>query len=145
MYNKVIVAVDFSPSSKRVMDRAIKLVENDIEKLHVVHVVEPVPVVWGMHTYAIDPIDLQNKILEGSKISMQQFAENFGIPEERQHTLIGPPAPCIREFQSDIKADAIVIGSHGHSGWKIVLGSTTNSLLHGANVDVLTVHVPDDN
>ncbi|MCG8414674.1 MAG: universal stress protein [Pseudomonadales bacterium] len=145
MYKKVLVAVDFSTGSQKIMKRAIELVANDIEKLHLVHIVESVPVVWGMHSYAIDPVDLQNKVLEGSRISMQEFAKGFNIPEDRQQVIIGTPAPTIREYQSDIGADAIVIGSHGHSGWKIMLGSTANSLLHGATVDVLTVHVPDEN
>lgn len=144
MYNKVIVAVDFSDSSQKVMERARELVEADTDKLHVAHVVESVPVVWGAHSYAIDPIDLQKKIMDGAKASILQFAEKFDIPKEQQHVLLGKPATKIRELQNEIGADAIVIGSHGHSGWKILLGSTATSLLHGAEVDVLTVHVSDE-
>ncbi len=144
MYKKLIVAVDFSDSSQKIMERAKELVKADIDKLHVVHVVESVPVVWGAHSYAIDPIDLQKKILDGARATMLQFAEKFDIRKEQQHVLQGKPATKIRELQDEIDADAIVIGSHGHSGWKIVLGSTATSLLHGAKVDVLTVYVSDD-
>ena len=62
-------------------------------------------------------------------------------PPHRTHTLLGAPAPEIRNLASEIGADAIVMGSHGHSGWKILLGSTAIKVLHGATCDVLTVHV----
>ncbi len=35
------------------------------------------------------------------------------------------------------------IGSHGRSGWKLLLGSTANKLLHGAHCDILTLRVGD--
>lgn len=41
------------------------------------------------------------------------------------------------------QVDAILIGSHGHSGWKVMLGSTAKNILHGATCDVLTVYLSD--
>lgn len=143
MYNKVIVAVDLSESAERVVKRAAELVGNDLGKLQLAHVVEPIPTVWGMESYAINPLDLQEKILESSAGLLSELADKCSIPKAQQHTLLGEPAAKIRELQNDIGADAIVIGSHGHSGWKIMLGSTAIKLLHGATVDVLTVYVPD--
>ncbi|MDA1370781.1 MAG: universal stress protein [Proteobacteria bacterium] len=144
MYNKVIVAVDFSDSSRRVVDRALELVGNDLNRLEIAHVVEPIPTVWGMESYSINPIDLQNKILESSANLLQELGDKTGIDKSRQHTLLGTPAVKIRELQDQLKADAIVIGSHGHSGWKVMLGSTAVKLLHGATVDVLTVFIPEE-
>jgi universal stress protein A len=37
--------------------------------------------------------------------------------------------------------DLIVIGTHGRSGIKLLLGSTANSVLHGVKQDVLAVRV----
>lgn len=143
MYNKVIVAIDFSESSQHVIDRAKEFVGNDVSKLELVHVVEPIPTVWGMESYTLDPIELQDKILESSSQNLVEIGEKNGIERTRQHTLLGSVADKIRELQDEMSADAIVIGSHGHSGWKLLLGSTANSLLHGATVDVLTVYVKD--
>ena len=64
MYNKVVVAVDLSDSSKKIIDAALNLVGNDPDKLALAHVVEPIPSVWGMESYAMDPIELQQKILD---------------------------------------------------------------------------------
>jgi universal stress protein A len=35
----------------------------------------------------------------------------------------------------------VVLGTHGQKGVQILLGSTANSVLHGANCDVLVVRV----
>ncbi len=144
MYNKVIVALDLSDSSQKVVDTAIELVGGDLSKLTLAHAVEPIPTVWGMESYAIDPIELQGKIVDSAKGLLDEFATKVNIGKSHQHTMLGDPATEIRKFAAEQNADAIVMGSHGHSGWKLMLGSTATKLLHGATCDVLTVHVTDD-
>ncbi len=139
MYDRVIVAVDFSDCSQTVIDRAIELVAGNLDILELVHVTESVPKVWGMESYAMSPNELEEKMLEKSKELLDELGAKNGI--ERRHTIIGEPAAKIRELKETLHANAIVIGSHGHSGWKLILGSTAVSLLHGATCDVLTVYV----
>ncbi len=141
MYNKVIVAIDLSEETEAVLDRALELVGAQAEKLVLAHVVEPVPVVWGMESYAIDPMNLQQQIVDHAAARLAEVADKYGVRRANIHTLLGSPATEIRDLAESQKADAIVIGSHGHSGWKVMLGSTANKLLHGASCDVLTVHV----
>ena len=103
------------------------------------HVVEPIPKIWGMESYATNPDDLQDKILEKTKEMLNELGDKIGITE--RSVMLGEPASKIRELQATYEADAIVIGSHGHSGWKLMLGSTAINPLHGATCDVLTVYV----
>ena len=42
-----------------------------------------------------------------------------------------------------LKADLIIVGSHGRHGVRLLLGSTANAILHGAKCDVLAVRIPD--
>jgi len=144
MYEKVIVAIDFADSSQLVIDRALELVNKESDRLVLVHVVEPIPQVWGMESYAMNPADLQQQIVDSSTKLLAKHADSAGLASNEQYTLLGSPAVEIRELQQQQNADAIVIGSHGHSGWKVMLGSTANKLLHGAICDVLVVHVGDD-
>ncbi|MFT7470435.1 MAG: universal stress protein A [Kiritimatiellia bacterium] len=144
MYNNVIVAIDLSEESQKVVNAALELVNKDQRKLALVHAVEPIPVVWGMETYTIDPVDLQQQILDHADSLLADLADKVGIDKSNIHTVLGTPAPEIRKIASELGADAIVIGGHGHSGWKVMLGATANKLLHGATCDVLTVHVGDD-
>ena len=47
----------------------------------------------------------------------------------------------IHTLANEINTDLIVIGTHGRSGLKLLLGSTANSVLHSAKQDVLAVRI----
>ena len=49
----------------------------------------------------------------------------------------------ILNMAEEENVDLIVIGSHGRSGIQLLLGSTANTVLHGAPCDVLAVRVKD--
>lgn len=143
IYHELLVAVDLSEESDRVLRRALQVVDNDVTRLSVIHVVEPVAAAYPIDAYAINMTRLQEEALSIAAGRLAEFAGNYGIPESRQYTLMGPPATEIRNKAEEAGADLIVIGSHGTSGWKLLLGSTANKVLHGAKCDILTVRVGD--
>ncbi|MGI9252020.1 MAG: universal stress protein [Pseudohongiellaceae bacterium] len=144
MYKKVLVAVDLSKDSRRVIDVAMRAANNDKERLHLVHVVEPVAAAYSMDVYAVNISELQQEAINMAEQRLAGVGKELGLAENQVHTVLGPPAPEIRKLVGEVGADAIVIGSHGHSGWKILLGSTAIKVLHGATCDVLTVHVGEE-
>jgi len=144
MYNTILVAVDLSKDSEKVIDKAVATVKGDAKKIHLVHVVEPVAAAYSMDIYAVNINELQQEAISLAEQKLKEVAERLGIPTEQVHTLLGSPAPEVRNLATEIEADAIVMGSHGHSGWKILLGSTATKVLHGATCDVLTIHVGSD-
>ncbi|MEQ8954751.1 MAG: universal stress protein [Gammaproteobacteria bacterium] len=140
MYKKILVAIDLSNDSQKVIDRAKEIAE-DNDKLHLVHVVEPVAAAYSMDIYAVNINELQQEAITFAEQRLEKLAEESGLKKDQVHTLLGAPGPEIRNLAAELTADAIVIGSHGHSGWKILLGSTAIKVLHGSTSDVLTVHV----
>lgn len=140
-YKKLLVAVDASGESDHVVSRALEIVAGDSEKLHLLHVVEPVAAAYPIDAYAINMARLQEEALEIAQKRLAEIAGRFSIPSDRQTTLMGPAAAKIRETAEEQGVDLIVIGSHGTSGWKLLLGSTANKVLHGAHCDILTVRV----
>lgn len=143
MYNKILVAVDLSNDSQKVIDTAVRMANKDAKKLHLVHVVEPVAAAYSMDIYAVNINELQQEAINLAEKKLESIGKDLGVSKDHVHSLLGAPAPEIRNLAAEIGADAIVIGSHGHSGWKILLGSTAIKVLHGATCDVLTVHVGD--
>lgn len=143
MYNTVLVAVDLSNDSRKVIDKAVELA-GECSKLHLVHVVEPVAAAYSMDIYAVNVSELQQEAIKFAEQKLEKIGTELSISSDRVHTLLGAPGPEVRNLASELNADAIVIGSHGHSGWKILLGSTAIKVLHGAACDVLTVHVGED-
>lgn len=144
MYSTILVAIDLSKDSEKVIDKAVATVKGDAKKIHLVHVVEPVAAAYSMDIYAVNINELQQEAISLAEQKLKQIAERLNIPEDQVHTLLGSPAPEVRNLAAEIKAEAIVMGSHGHSGWKILLGSTATKVLHGATCDVLTIHVGND-
>lgn len=144
MYNNILAAVDLSKDSLKVIDKAMAAANGDNSNIHLVHVVEPVAAAYSMDIYAVNINELQQEAIAMAEQKLKEIAKRLGIDETKVHTLLGAPGPEVRNLAAEVKADAIVIGSHGHSGWKILLGSTAIKVLHGATCDVLTVYVGDE-
>ncbi|CAN5386307.1 universal stress protein [soil metagenome] len=57
--------------------------------------------------------------------------------------LFGSPDSRIVETSEDLKADLIIIGSHGYKRWeRLLLGSVSDSVVHHAHCSVLVVRSP---
>ncbi len=144
MYENILVAIDLSNDTQTVIDKAISLTGGDKAKLSLVHVVEPVAAAYSMDIYAFNVNELQQEAIKFAEQRVTELSEKLGLSANKAHTILGSPGAEIRNLAKEIQADAIVIGSHGHSGWKILLGSTAIKVLHGATCDVLTVHVGEE-
>lgn len=140
-YKKVLVAIDLSNESTKVIARARELVGGDSSRLSLVHVVEPVAAAYPIDAYAMNISRMQEEALAIATERMEEIGKQYDIPAQRQHTVVGSAATEIRALAQECVADLIVIGSHGRSGWKLLLGSTANKVLHGAHCDILTVRV----
>lgn len=140
-YHSVLVAVDLSNESARIIERAVDLAAGDSGRLYLAHVVEPVAAAYPIDAYAINMTKLQEEAMAIASQRLAGIAEKHGIPADRQLVLAGAAATEIRSKAEEIGADLIVIGSHGTSGWKLLLGSTANKVLHGASCDIMTVRV----
>lgn len=140
-YQKILVAIDLSNESKKVITRAKKLAGGDCAKLHLVHVVEPIAAAYPIDAYAINVSKMQEEAMQIAKDRLADIGKESAIDATQQHIVVGSAATEIRSMAQELEADLIVIGSHGRSGWKLLLGSTANKVLHGSECDILTVHV----
>lgn len=139
-YHTILIAIDFSKDSNEVAKRAVSIAQSHHSGLHVVHVSEPMTLAYNENVL-VDLTNVEKEVEDHAKLQLQKFGDRFHIPESHQHFLIGSPAKKIHELANKIIADLIVIGSHGRSGFALLLGSTANSVLHGSKCDVLAVRV----
>lgn len=140
-YQKILVAIDLSNESEKVIKRAKKLAGGDCGKLHLVHVVEPIAAAYPIDAYAINISKMQEEAMQIAKDRLADIGTECAIDVAHQEVVVGSAATEIRSMAQELGADLIVIGSHGRSGWKLLLGSTANKVLHGSECDILTVHV----
>ena len=143
-YQKILVAVDLSTESDLVLRKAQLVAGQDVD-MHVVYVQEPMDNVYvGIvpQSAAFSGLgDLEAQLGEELKEKLTILGEKFKLPADRLHILHGSPAHEIHRFAKDNGSQLIVIGTHGQKGLQLLLGSTANSVLHGAGCDVLSVRI----
>ncbi len=143
MYQKIVAALDFSENNDKVLGSALKLANNDPSELHLIHVVQPITEGYALNVYSKNFLALEEEALESATEKLAKIAETKNIPSGQIRIIVGDRAGEIRKLAEEIGAEVIVIGSHGYSGQKRLLGATANKLLHGAKCDMLTVHATE--
>lgn len=138
-YNIILAAVDLSDEAGKVARRAANMALLANAQLHLVHVVEPVNFAYGTDV-PIDFSSIQDEIQKQAESQLTALAGSLGITAI-QHLAAGRAEVEIHALAEKINADLIVVGSHGRHGLALLLGSTANSVLHGAKSDVLAVRV----
>ena len=139
-YNNVLVAIDCSEDSQKILERASALCTGGGGKLHILHVIEPLALAYGADV-PMDVTDLQASLVTQARESAIKYARIFDVPEAQIHVELGSIEKTIQEKADEIGADLIVIGSHTRSGLALLFGSTARGLVPGAHCDVLAIKV----
>ena len=141
-YAIILVAVDLSDESSAVVSRATAIAVNNDSQLHLIHVIEPLSFAYG-GDIPMDFSGIQDEIQQQASSQLKRFGETHTIDEDHQHIILGRPEVEVHSKAQELGVDLIVIGSHGRHGLALLLGSTANGVLHGAQCDVLAVRVGD--
>lgn len=143
-YKQILLATDLSEETAAIIAAAQSMASQDRAKLSIVHVVEHTPVVYGGGEFSI-PLDmsLEEHLTQNAKKALSQLANYAHISPEDQYVTHGSVKHEIIELADKLKADLIIVGSHGHSGIGLLLGATANAILHAAKCDVLAVRVAE--
>ncbi len=142
-YKHILIGIDLSPESHKVADRAKAIADAFGAKMSLIHVIEPLSFAYG-GDLPLDFSSIQDEIQHQARKQLSNLASNLAIPNERQYLVLGRPEREIRSTAETIEADLIMVGSHGRHGFALLLGSTSNGVLHGARCDVLAVHVDQE-
>jgi universal stress protein A len=137
-YQRILVAIDVYSEYDKVIKRAL-CVAKTASQLSVVFVTLPTTY-FQPYINAVGG-DYVADIHKQAKIRLGEIAQKNDIPSKQLYLPIGNAAEEIHTLADEINADLIVLGTHGRSGLKLLLGSTANSVLHGAKQDVLAVKV----
>ncbi len=144
-YQRIVIAVDFSPACKQVLTRGIELATQNQAAVFLVHVVEFLPPIdFGYEPIIVpDWYSNEEEIVKQAEESLAQLANEHSINTDHTIVLTGIPKTEITQHARDKQADLIVIGSHGRHGIQRILGSTAYPVLHNAECDVLAVRIVD--
>jgi nucleotide-binding universal stress UspA family protein len=142
----IVVATDFSPTAELAIARAKELAREHGARIVLVHAITLQPFAAGGPELGTLPRDFEYQVREASAKRLEDLAEEIrgeGIEvEAKVHS--GLPAATANSVAEEARADLMVIGTRGLSGFKhLVLGSTAEEIIRHAPCPVLTVHPGD--
>ena len=148
MLKHILIPTDFSDCSSRALKLGLAMAEKFDAKAYVLHASAHIdrssfsdPRVLQMVGDMLD--DEAKRLAEAAEEQMLNLVKEIGeVDENRVHYRVvqGSPATSILEVAADVKADLIVMGTHGRSGvGDLLLGSTAERITRKANCAVMTI------
>lgn len=141
-YKHILVGLDLSTESQQVVNRVKFLFDNTNTKISICHILEPLAFTYG-GDIPVDLSDVQTQLQDQAKERLSALGAELNVSAEDQHVILGHPAQEMQSMAKNFNMDLIVVGSHGRHGLSLIFGSTSNSVLHGAECDVLAVRITE--
>ena len=139
-YRRVLVPVDLSAASPRVIAQALRLAP--AAEFVLLHVFE-VPFEAKLRYASVDAATLDHYRLvtrDEALQAMQRLCDEAALPAGRTHQLVvhGDPAAQVMQIEQEQECDLIVIGKHGEGALpEFLIGSVTEQVLAESQADVL--------
>ena len=137
-YQSVLCAVDLSPNSFPVLETAKSI--TDKSNIQVLHICEHPITGYGEQTGNNLRVT-EAQIRQSAFPALKDIVEAAELNVTQSDIRFGKPAEVIHQVAVDNGIDLIIVGSHGKSGLTLLLGSTSNQVLHGSPCDLLTVRI----
>jgi nucleotide-binding universal stress UspA family protein len=140
-YQNIIVATDFSGSSRHALRAATRLFPE--QRLSVFHAYEA-PLA-GMTPDAARHEEEYRKVAADD---CAKFLTTVGLPDRHKRGLKllvenGEPGQLIRQYARDRAVDLVVLGTHGRTALlEVLIGSTAKQILSALSCDALVVREP---
>ena len=138
-YHKIAVALDFSEKDKKLISYAIGQGNSSTQYI-LLHIVESVSArLWGNQS---DDYETRK-----DQTQLDSYVDQL---KEKGFTAIGllgfrNRSKEIVRLVKESNADMLVVGAHGHGGFKdLIYGQTVNSVRHELKIPVLMVNIKDN-
>ena len=138
--NSILVAVDFSETSKNALAYGRNLARAFGARLRVLHVADVIST-SAAQFYPEGPGDPEAKAIELGTRQLRTHLIAEGLSDAHADVHVGPdPAIEIIEYAREHHVDLIVIGTHGRTGMsRLLMGSVAEHVVRTAPCPVLVV------
>jgi universal stress protein F len=137
--NTILVALDGSPRAPAVLARAVAIAGSQAAHVVLMRAVG-VPAEVPQDLWKVTDEPLLETLRRGANEYLQGCEAQ--VPTEMRggtRVVIGSPWQAICEGAHGLRADLVVIGSHGYSGFDRLLGTTAGKVANHAHCSVLVV------
>lgn len=133
-YQHIVLALDFGTTDTKVINKSIMLGGNTA-KYTLIHIVETA----GAIQMGAEIADVETKKDHEMLVALQQALAKQGY-EVSIALGFGKPAHAIPNLVNAMQCDLLVMGAHGHAGWKdFLFGATVDKVRHKVKAPVLIV------
>ncbi len=136
---KIVCPTDFSEGASEALENAANIAVNNWADVYLVHVI-PVMLAETEPTLLVQVQDYE-RLLQPEK-RLRELSEPLAAKGLTVHTAVGhgDAASEIVRIAKEVKADVIVIGTHGNTGWRrLAFGSVAEKVVRLATCPVLTI------
>jgi nucleotide-binding universal stress UspA family protein len=142
MFQRILVATDFSPASTPALEQSVKMAKRDGALLLIAHAYQESGLAELSNAPARVYKEWDRKLREGVERKLRplvEYARKEGV-EARALLLTGFADEAIIEAAEQQRADLIVMGTHGRRGAaRLFLGSVASRVISTAPCPVMTV------
>ena len=137
--NKVLVPVDFSENSKKILEAAGYFSGTCQAQLHVVFVVQSFDDYSGFFVPHMPVAKFEEEMVQAADEKMETFLA--GQKNITSKVLVGDVAEEIIRHAEESGMDMIIMGTHGYKGLeKVMFGSVAEKVVRASPCPVLTIN-----
>ena len=141
-YQQILLTTDFSKFSEEVAKKAVNLAGHFNAKITLLHVVEHFPEDMPAGLVAPENVDPEKYVIDQNRSQLEEFIKsipNFSAIPMVSLSMQGAEDEIIKVAR-EIKADLIIIGSHGANSVSVLSWLNADEVKQKAACDVLVVH-----
>lgn len=140
-YKHILVAVDLSPESNVLVERAVSLAKPYNSEVSLIHVgINYSDLYTGLVDININ--DMKDRISEDAHAALHKLAEDAGYPIAHTLSANGEFGQVLIEAIQEYDIDLVVCGHHQDFWSKLM--SSARQLINNTHVDTLIVPLKDD-
>ena len=115
-----------------------RLLESDLDVVYAYPLFEPwVGELGAVKSYS----EIKTAVEEDARSRMDRIAQAAGVRFRHLHLEEGQTAQVLARLVEDAEASLLVVGTHAREGVRgVLLGNTSERILHAVDCDVVTVH-----
>jgi nucleotide-binding universal stress UspA family protein len=145
LWSTILVPVDFAAPSEAALPYALKLAAASSAALHVCHII-PIPhVLDALYERGFESQESVKRIEHKARQRINEIVRSASSTlEPHLHCSEGDARDGVLEWAAKLKADLIVMGTHGRQGAeRFFMGSVAEAVVRRASCPVLTLRGED--
>ena len=138
---KILVPIDFSETSKKAVQYALRFAEQFGCEIALLNVVEPAtPMIGAPLAVEVFTDEDEFSIAERDLAALAAESHTYGAHSVSSFVRVGHAPNEITKAAKDLDVDLIIIATHGYTSWRhLCIGSTAERVVRTAPCPVLVV------